>query len=119
MRSGRTASSRNDSGVLCPTQAASIQGAFDKPRVDRLYDVESARAALDRQSQRLQSLVLGSADFGVLHRLHVELDQFEADGADGTASRQAAYPGQDVADARLQRRWQPAWLLVGIEYKDL
>ena len=57
MRSGQKASNRNDSGVLCPTQAASIQWAFDKPRIDRLYDVESTRAALDRQSQGLQSLV--------------------------------------------------------------
>ena len=194
--------------MLCPTQAASIQWAFDKPRIDRLYDVESPGAALDRQSHRLHSLVQrpprdvhrrcifewglclsqdllqeiglvrkevadvlcsllliaamtgqrqiahpviarlapggdvvnlkrhvlrpavgtlpspflkqvlsnlvagkrsllvrGSADFGVLHLLHVELDQFEADGGDGTPSRQAAYPGQDVADPRLQRRW--------------
>ena len=53
-------------------------------------------------------LILQAADLGVLHPLQIELDQFQADGADGTQPHEPPRPGQHIGNSALQRGSKPA-----------
>ena len=52
-------------------------------------------------------MVLQAADLWMLHLLQIELDQFQADGADGAQPQESLRPGQHVCNSAFQRGWQP------------
>jgi hypothetical protein len=58
-------------------------------------------------ARQLPLLVIYSADVGLLQELHVEADQLLREGSNRGDSAQASHPGKHVAEAGLQRRWQP------------
>src|SRR5262249_15503525 len=56
-----------------------------------------------------------TTDLGMLHLLRVEFDQFKAERADRTPAAYPLHPGERVAEARFQRRRQPASATTAVE----
>src|SRR5262249_27343350 len=54
-------------------------------------------------------LILETLDFGILHQLHVEFDQFKRNAFDRICASESARPGIDILDAALERRRQGAF----------
>ena len=48
-------------------------------------------------------LILHPTELGVLHELSIELDEFQADSADGTPTSQPLHPGEHIGETTLQR----------------
>jgi hypothetical protein len=60
-------------------------------------------------------LIPDTVDRGILHQLSIELDQFLAEGPQWAETPQTTDPGQNIAHATRQGRWEPSLRTATIE----
>src|SRR5262245_692764 len=58
---------------------------------------------------KLTLLIFDALDFGILHQLHVEFDQFKRNAFDRICASDSARPRKDILDAAFERRRQGAF----------